>query len=223
MIIKQKSFIIAVLTIAIAGCIFFVACNKEDSKSINGSRPSSKESEPNAVLVGYLDDKTNEVVLNINKHAFLDDLQSEFTMNGFKYISEDIQIEIDTTRGCRTAVLSVSFFDLVAEAGNTLFIQSIMDTIHGGQIVYKVAGNSRHIICSGSCDNPCRAMKDEHGNIIMCQPCTDPMPPFAFGDIDGRNKWQAEHYCLASSVGGTSTTSNFQIVIRLLAANQLIL
>ena len=32
-----------------------------------------------------------------------------------------------------------------------------------------------------------------------------------------------KHYCLASSVGGTSTTSNFQIVIRLLAANQLIL
>lgn len=198
----MKKVFLSIATCLLVGANFvFIGCGKDnDSPTANADR-SAKSLPKDATIVGFSESEDGEINLLIDKESFLEAFEDSLNKDGGEYVAEDVKIWNEEYHvGDYAPLMSISFYDLKEECGNTLFI--LLDTIHdNGGICYALNGDSPHSRCSGGCYNPCRAILDNNGKFLMCQPCTDPMPSFSFGEWQERNAWLAQHNC--HHIGGT--------------------
>lgn len=196
-----KILLVTTSMLLFIGSIACISCKKENNIATKDIQPSAFSLPKGGVVVGHSKYYESEILLDIDEVGFLNNFIDSLN-NGDpgRYIAESLNIWVDSiSKDLYTPTLSISFFDMVEEHGITFFIQP--DTMHTNKrIQYVVNNNSRTLRCEGKCNNPCITIKDNYGNFLMCQPCTDPMPNFDFGDISGREQWKLNHYCKAMGI-----------------------
>ncbi len=210
----MKKYILTIVPVIIIGAsIVFASCEKEKASSFSMTNKSMKSEPKDTVIVGYSTSVDGEITLLIDKDNFLKAVEDSLNNSGGEYIVEELNLwNEEYKKGQFAPLMSISFYDLKEECGNVLFIQPTIIN-ENGTLCYAVNGDSPHNRCFGGCTNPCKAILDNHGNFLMCQPCTDPMPNFSFSEWQERNAWLAIHRCSSIGGGGSSTEPSFRIVI----------
>lgn len=211
----KKIFLALAALAVIGGAITFVACSK-DKTDTETQQVATKNAE-DLKIVGYSNPGSMDIIPLVDKDAFLEQLEQYLNSEeAGRYVSEDLKMWHEPYGDGKYApLMSVSFFDLKEDCGNTLFI--LMERMEeDGTVYYAVGNGSIHIKCIGKCDSPCRAIPDNNGKFLFCQPCTDLMPYFDFGDIEGRRKWKEEHYCEYLNNSTDSDPLKIKIVISFL-------
>ena len=189
----MKKIFWPILAVAMAAGVYVaVACSKDTEKAVAESTKDAKCIDEKPVVVGYSERGSSDIVSLVPKEKFLDWL--DVFLNSKEaglYVVEDFKMwnQPYGEEKC-TPIMSVSFFDVVEEVGNTLYIQ--MEVVsRDDQMLYAVGGGSNNKYCGGTC-NSCYAHLDWMGNLIDCI-CLDPKPTFK--DSKEEAEWIRRHTC----------------------------
>jgi hypothetical protein len=212
----KKVFLSIAACLLVGANFVFIGCGKDNDSPTANAVHSAKSSPKNATIVGFSESEDGEINLLIDKEGFLKTFENSLNKNGGEYVVEDLKLWNEEYKaGEYTPLMSVSFYDLKEECGNTLFI--LLDTIHdNGGICYAVNGDSPHSRCSGGCKKPCRAIFDNNRKFLMCQPCPDPMPNFSFSEWQEKKAWLAIHKCVYVGGVGGSPEPSFRMAISII-------
>ena len=208
---NKYGIVITILAALLVGAIVYICCdkfNKSEKCDCTGCcncKPEEDDSmvlDTSVVFIGSSKFGDANIEMLFDKEMFLKYLDADLNKSEKRYEIEDVKLWNELNYdGTYTPILSISYFDIKEEIGITDFIQPTKFQ-GNGKMLYAVGNGSRILRCGGTCNNPCVEIRDEKGDIVFCQPCTDPRPYFDFGDIEGRRKWEREHHCGPNETGG---------------------
>jgi len=208
---NKYGIVITILAALLVGAIVYICCdkfNKSEKCDCTGCcncKPEEDDSmvlDTSMVFIGSSKFGDANIEMLFDKEMFLKYLDADLNKSEKRYEVEDVKLWNELNYdGTYTPIFSISYFDLKEEHGINDFIQPTKFQ-GNGKMLYAIGNGSRIIGCTGTCHNTCVAIRDEKGDIIDCQPCTDPRPYFDFGDIEGRRKWEMEHRCDRIYSGG---------------------
>ena len=208
---------IIISCIVVGTCIIYAACERDNVNTSTIDNNWGKCAPKGTTIIGYSETENGEITLLIDKDSFLAAFEDSLNSNDGEYIVEELRIWNEEYQKDRFApLMSISFYDIKEECGNILFIQPERINEKDG-FCYAINRDSPHGRCFGGCNNPCRAILDRNGSYLMCQPCTDPMPNFSFGDRQKREGWLLLHSCSSSGTNGLISEKYFTLVLDILS------